>query len=720
MSVSSLGKIQWRRLNKINRHIGPAYKYAKRINDNAFPASIRFVNTWTPLASAFNTKPSPSFTLQLQRNDIGLFGIPQLSEPDGFYLLKEEAILECDALVKECCSPKRSRKMVEVFDHLSDSLCRVADLAEFIRIAHPGQRFANGAENACIAIGGLVEKLNTHKELYDSLKEVVENGDKVPTTAVDHHVGKLFLFDFEQSGIHLDEKNRQKVAALNEAILTLGQHFMNGTLQPRSVKKSHLPDAIRHHFALEGDNVVVTGLYADSHMEITREAAYKIFLHPDPHQEYLLQELLKARHEMATLCGFPSYAHRALRGSLAEEPDLVTNFLEQLASEIRPRADEDFAAMGVMKKAHNRFAKEVSPWDVPFFTNMARQTKFNVNSSDLANYFSLGAVMEGYNSLMQKLFEISLVVEEPSLGELWVPEVYKLAVVHSTEGLLGHIYCDFYERVGKLHQDCHFTIRGGKERPDGTYQNPVVVVHLNLPSPTWSTPSLLTPGMVENLFHEMGHAMHSMLARTKYQHVTGTRCSTDFAEVPSILMEHFAMDPRVIHSYARHYKTGEKIPFDLLQKLVASKSVFAASEMQLQTFYSLLDQHYHSAGEWLESCSTTQVLQEVHSKYYSLPYVPSTAWQLRFGHLVGYGAKYYAYLVSRAVASWIWQKYFVKDPFNREMGEKYRQEVLVHGGGKPPRAMVGEFLGKEVGGESLTAALVADLDKKKKKVQDIL
>ncbi|KAG7163158.1 Mitochondrial intermediate peptidase-like [Homarus americanus] len=568
--------------------------------------------------------------------------------------------------------------MVEVFDNLSDTLCRVADLAEFIRMAHPQARYSHAAEDACIAIGGLVEQLNTHRKLYDSLREVVQHGDKIPTTDVDRHVARLFLFDFEQSGIHLDEAQRRRVVSLNESILTLGQHFMNGSLHPRAVPKTNLPENIRQHFTIDGDNVVVTGLYADAHMEITREAGYKIFLHPDPHQEVLLTDMINGRHEMATIC--------AVNGSLAETPELVVDFLKHLASEVRPRAQEDFDEMNTLKKAQYSYSRDVAPWDVPYFASQVRQNKFLVSASDLMPYFSLGAVMEGLNGLLLNLYNVTLEVEEPSPGELW-------AMKHNTEGVLGYIYCDFYERPGKAHQDCHFTIRGGKLLADGSYQDPIVVLHLNLPSPSWSSPSLLTPG---------------------------TRCSTDFAEVPSILMEFFAMDPRVLSTFARHYKTGEVIPQKLLERLVASKSVFVASEMQLQTFYSLLDQRYHGEERWSLATTTTNILEEVQNKYYGLPYVQNTAWQLRFGHLVGYGAKYYAYLVSRAVASWIWQKYFSEDPFSREKGEKYRTEVLSHGGGKPPRAMVGEFLGREVMAESMVDALMTDLDYRKLKVDSAL
>uniref|UniRef100_A0A1A9WMX6 Peptidase M3A/M3B catalytic domain-containing protein n=1 Tax=Glossina brevipalpis TaxID=37001 RepID=A0A1A9WMX6_9MUSC len=678
----------------------------------------QLVTTWTPLATAFNSPPFKR--LNLTRNEVGLLGMMELRTHEGFYLMRENASNVAENLIKEATSPERKRKIVQIFDELSDSLCKVADLSEFIRIAHPQAKYMQAAEDACISISSTVEHLNTHKELYSALSRVVETGDIVPTTEVDHHVAKLFLFDFEQSGIHLKEQERQKVVRLNDYILQLGQKFMHGASQPTAFPRGKVPEVIRNYFPSEGDTILVSGLYTSSTNPQAREAAYRVFLYPSEKQEELLSDMIKCRHALARTCGFETYAHRALKASTVEKPEMVTDFIDVLTKELKPRAEKDFRTMENMKRREcGNSDVTVAVWDTPYFTSLMKRNALNASADEFLPYFSLGGCMEGLNNLLRSLYGISLQNTLMEPGESWHNDIYKLSVVHEKEGLLGYIYCDFFERENKPNQDCHFTIRGGKLMSDGSYQLPVVVVMLNLCQARWTGPTLLTPSRVDNLFHEMGHAMHSMLARTEYQHVTGTRCSTDFAEVPSVLMEYFASDPRVLRTFARHFQTHKPMSDSMLQRLCNSKNLFSASETQLQVFYSALDQAYHGDPK-NQGDNTTETLRQIQEKHYGLPYVEDTAWQLRFSHLVGYGAKYYSYLISKSIASHIWQTYFEKNPFNREAGEKYRCEVLSHGGGVPSRNLVANFLKCDLTAESLAKSLINEIDANNEKIEELL
>uniref|UniRef100_A0A8B9LCD0 Si:ch73-1a9.4 n=1 Tax=Astyanax mexicanus TaxID=7994 RepID=A0A8B9LCD0_ASTMX len=647
---------------------------------------FRGVTAWSPVGEAFNAQQQHR-RLDHEHTNVGLFGVAELSSPAGFQVVQREALWEMEFLVKRACTPPPAVETVEAFDQISDCLCRVADLADFIKVAHPDPAYRNAAEKTCIDISTAVEKLNTNVDLCQSLKNLLGDEDAVATLDPDtRRVAELFMFDFEINGIHLDEAKRRKSVSLNVKLLDLCHSFLHGSQLPSKVEKRDLPEHIRHCFSVDGDRIQIGGLYADSPDELVREAAYKVFLYPNSDLLLCLDELLACMHELAQL--------------MAKTPGKATHLIcLGLLSNLTCRTARDFSTM--------RDFKCVSLNSI----GAIRAKMCNIEAMHYSPYLSLGACMEGLNMLFSQLFGVSFHAEEPKMGEMWSDDVRKLvsAVVHESEGLLGYIYCDFFRRPDKPHQDCHFTIRGGRLKVDGQYQLPVVVLMMSLPLTPGRAPLLLTPNMMENLFHEMGHAMHSMLGRTRYQHVSGTRCATDFAEVPSILMEFFASDYRVVSQFAHHYETGEPLPESMVTRLCESKKICGAADTQLQVANPLhtLDQMYHAKPQ---NKTITDILEDVQGRFYGLPYVPNTAWQQRFSHLVGYGAKYYSYLMSRAVASMVWKQCFLKDPFSRTMGEHYRNKMLAHGGGREPMLMIEGMLQKTPTTEDFVNALVLDLD----------
>ncbi|ESP04365.1 hypothetical protein LOTGIDRAFT_198714 [Lottia gigantea] len=677
-------------------------KFLTKAHRSAYYLDRRYVSKLSPLAQIFNTKPTPSRSFKLA--NVGLFQVPDLSSPEGFYVLQENATVQIEKLVKEIIKKQRSRKLVVIFDELSNCICKVADLADCVQTIHPCTKFATAAEDCRYRLSGLIEELNTNTDIYDALKRVIEEGDIIQTDDIDHRVAELFLSDFEQSGIHLPEEKRKKFVRLNEAIMVSERLFLQGLENPSVCLKSNLPDHLKNVFSLDGDNVMMFSSYSEHYNDDVREAAYKVYHQPDKTQLKRLDHLLYNRHQLAQLVGFPSYGHRAARGTMLATPEKIMEFLDLVSAKVKPSAAEDYQKILELKRQSGSKDKKLSHWDLSYYSAVGRQTVLDIDVNQLAPYFSIGTCMDGLNNLVQSLYGVTLKHVEIGKGETWNFDVYKLEVIDEQNNILGYIYCDFFERVSKPNQDCHYTIQGGCLRSDGTDQLPVVVLQLNLPSPHSTYPCLLTPHMLNNLFHEFGHAMHSVLGRTRYQHVTGTRCSTDIAEVPSILMEYFMSDPQVLSTFARHYKTGEKLDSNIIQKLCDSKSLFSGYETQLQVFYSALDQVYHSQIP----SDTTKVLAEVHTKYFDIPYVEGTAWQLRFGHLVGYGAKYYSYLLSKAIASTIWNKYFEKDPLNRSMGEKFRYNFLAHGGGQPSKDLVQGMLNETPTIETLVDSLVPD------------
>ena len=393
---------------------------------------------------------------------------------------------------------------------------------------------------------------------------------------------------------------------------------------------------------------------------------------------------------------------------IMDTPNKIMKFLDKCSKVIEQKAIEDYDKMAQFKKTKLNSSQPLYQWDVPIISSRIKKTVLDLERSHFLNYFSLGTCMEGLNLILNHVFNVNLEVQKLKAEESWHPDIYKLAVKeNSNNNLLGYIYCDFYQRLDKFSNvDCHFTIQCSKLMPDNTYQLPIVVLHLNFPPPSRDCPTLLSFEMMENLFHEFGHAMHSMFAKTRYQHVSGTRCSTDFAEVPSQLMEFYCRDPRILKKFAKHYATNEPLDDKTIDKLCQSKRMFTSCELQNQILNSVLDQAFH-----LENLNErpVDIIEKYTHKYHHLPYVKNTFWHLRYTHLVGYGAKYYSYLVSKAIASKIWTECFEKDPLSSTAGELYRKKLLEFGGEKQPQELINSLIGIDVASSNLVDSLTKNI-----------
>ena len=485
--------------------------------------ATRLVSTQQPrLAEAFNSRLGSGGVLgYLQwgaRQRAGLFGIPELRTSSGFQELTQQCRVNVEALRAEVVSPVRRRNVAVIFDDMSDELCRVADMAEFVRLTHPEQEFQQAAGEACVAASAVVETLNTDQEIFRALELALARGDVKEETAEDRQVAELFTHDFLMSGVGLPAQQRRRAVELNDRILRLGHWFAGSAHQPVLVEQERLPGGARDLFWPRHEGkVVVTSQAMDQRSDLGRETAYRLYYRQDGEREAVLDALLQDRCELAQLCGYTSFSERGAEHTLAQSPGRVEQFLSSLAGQLRPRVVQEQREMLVSKRRNNPDSGPLAVWDVPYFTTQARQSFLSQDSKNIAEFFSLGVVMEGLDDLFSSLYGVRLERAEVEEGELWSGDVVKLAVLENTDDLLGHIYCDFFRRSGKNSSDCHFTIRGGRERSDGSYQLPVVAVVLNLAPPSRSRPTCLSPTTMDNLFHEMGHAMHSILGRTKYQ-----------------------------------------------------------------------------------------------------------------------------------------------------------------------------------------------------------
>ncbi|KAI0964026.1 Mitochondrial intermediate peptidase, variant 2 [Taiwanofungus camphoratus] len=673
----------------------------------------------------------------------GLFGLSALTSPSAFNALADSTLRRAQLLTERVLRARESReelfKVVKNLDRVSDLLCGVIDLAEFVRNAHPDASWIRSADGVYEKLCEFMNVLNTHVGLYEVLRAVLSDPDVVDSLGPEaYQTALIFWRDFEKSGIDLPPQQRNRFVSLSTEILLLGRQFLNETASarpPAAIKPSELQGlkdmGMGARLRLQAqvtqrDLLIYPGsLQAQMIMRAApaEEPRRKVYLAANastPEQVETLEKLLRARGELARLVGKDSFAHMTLADKMAKSPENVQHFLDALMDHTRPYAKSALRTLSMRKQAHLNTAPFpiIQAWDRDYYCPPEPPAP-PVTLPPL----TLGTVFMGLSRLFQSLYGVSLRLADVAPGEVWHSDVRKLEVVDEETGLLGWIYADLFARRGKPSGAAHYTVSCSRRTDDddimgdlkhadegdmalvkmsyefeavnrhripgqeGTFQLPVVVLLCEFVRPTVGRgATVLEWHEVLTLFHEMGHAMHSMIGRTEYQNVSGTRCATDFVELPSILMEHFLQSPAVLSLFDLHGT------FAVRQTGNDHEDPCRSIDTHTQILLAALDQIYHSPEVLSPGFDSTVALAKLYETRGLIPYVPGTSWQTQFGHLFGYGATYYSYLFDRAIASRVWRKVFAHDPLNRETGEKYKREVLRFGGGKDPWVMVGKLL----------------------------
>jgi intermediate peptidase len=345
-------------------------------------------------------------------SSVGLFGNRDLKSYEGFYYLKDEAESRVNSLIDEASESsktkyKNKRKLVEIFDDISNELCRVADLAEFVRTAHPEMHFRQAANLAFSSISQIVEKLNTNHELYQKLKQSLEQDSNESLDECDRRVCKLFLVDFEQSGIHLDSSYRDKFVAINDQLVNILMKFQIQSQQASELNVKDLNPKYKSIVArvFRGDPIQVDSMYINSDEELLREFVYTSYLKENKLQESYFRDILNKRKQLANLCGYESYSHRANLNTMLETPENIMDFLKECSKSVSNNAEKEFFLMREFKRKQMRSDAPLMPWDVPLISNRLKKQMFDLDRSQYMAYFSLGACMEGLNLILKNLYK---------------------------------------------------------------------------------------------------------------------------------------------------------------------------------------------------------------------------------------------------------------------------------------------------------------------------
>lgn len=711
----------------------------------------------TVLRSLFDAPSGRTFPeFGLKRNP-GLFKNRYLTSPDGFLVFAQKNLQRATRIVHrvlKASTTSEYQAIVRDLDRLSDLLCRVLDLSDFVRMTHPDSRFQEAATDAWTMVYQYMNELNTMTGLSDQLDKALLMPDVTSAwTEEEKTVSQLLKLDFMKSAVNLPKKSRDRFVHLSSRISETGSAFVQGMRPER--KEVTLPShrfyglypslaatlKVRSQISIPTMGSEAAAALQSVYDEETRRELYLAQRKASKGTIKNLEAMLKLRAELASLAGFQSHGHMALKDRMmAKSPSSVMQFLLALRKHNEPIIESELREL--TEKKRERLAvpdMQLQAWDRDFYMEKIRtDMRSRVRHDDqLPAYFSVGTVMQGLSRLFDRLYGIRFVPRETLPGETWHPDVKRLDVVSDDGEQVAVLYCDLFYRPQKFPNPAHFTVRCSREilpseleevgaelgeaampafdspeqaANDGMEtssangvlkQLPTVALVCDFPkNDNAREPALLSFYSVETLFHEMGHAIHSILARTSFQNVSGTRCATDFAELPSTLMEHFAADPTVLSLFARHWKTDKTLPYDLVAERIRLSKRFEGIDTEHQILLAMVDQAYHSPAVSSPTFDSTAVFHDIQARYAHGPREPrDTCWQGFFGHLHSYGSTYYSYLFDRVLAERVWRVVFGAGDnagaVSRENGERLKHGLLKWGGGRDPWRCLAETLKDE-------------------------
>ena len=404
----------------------------------------------------------------------------------------------------------------------------------------------------------------------------------------------------------------------------------------------------------------------------------------------IVKKIVNTRLKMANLLGYKCYADYVLENRMAENTKTVNDFLAELLAETKSYADADYR-MVADYAASLGFEGELMPWDWAYYTEKYKDEKYALNDELVKPYLKLENVKKGVFMLANKLYGLNFTPNEKIA--VYHPDVTAYDVTDADGRFMAVLYLDFFPRASKRSGAWMTEFRGTKIE-DGKETRPLVSLVMNFTKPTETTPSLLTFDEMETFLHEFGHALHGMLGEGKYESQTGTSVYRDFVELPSQLMENWATEKEFLDLWAVHYETGEPIPADLVDRIVAAQNYLAAYGNVRQLSFGMTDMAWHTLTEPFEgdveqfeaaSMAPTQVL----------PVVPGTAMAPAFGHIFsgGYAAGYYGYKWAEVLEADAFSLFKEKGIFNREVSSSFRENVLSKGGTEHPMELYVRFRG---------------------------
>ncbi len=587
-----------------------------------------------------------------------------------------------------------------------------ANRATIIKETNKNPAMRTAAENAVKAFQEWAVGVDYREDVYKAIKAFADTHPKL--TGEDEKLLKETLRDYRRAGLELAPDQRKEVEQLRKELSKLGTDFDTNIVKavaPVMFTKADLDGLPESFFASPGiktgDDVYtvmanVTWQFntveENAKSEATRKQLYVIreTLAKDTNVP-VLNQMLALRNKIALRLGYKSWDDYQTEVKMAKTGTNAEKYINDLVAGIQPKFDSEVAELQKLKAADtNDPNAKIEVWDWRYYSNQRNKQKYAVDKEALRAYFPFQKALDGMFNIYQSIFGLKF--EKIAAPYKWIDDLQLYLVTDSATGEpLGMFYLDMFPREGKFNHFAQFDIISGKLLPDGKYQRPTVALLCNFPPASADNPSLLTHQDVETLFHEFGHALHSIVTRAKYGRFAGTHVPGDFVEAPSQMLQNWVWDKKVLDTFAADYRDpSKKIPAEIVKKMNDAKLANAAVFYRRQFAFASFDLALHDPHPEDMPYDCVAISNPILEKVF-LPIDPSTTFVSYFGHLNGYDAGYYGYAWADAISAdmaTVFEK--AKDGYlDKQAGMKLRREIYEPGDSRDVNVSIEKFEGRK-------------------------
>lgn len=559
-----------------------------------------------------------------------------------------------------------------------------------------------------------------NEQLFARVKSIYEQKDQLNLSIEEAKLLEETFESFFVRGANLNPKDKEKYRKLSTDLSVLSLTFDQNALKDKNRYElllteekdlAGLPDSIletaTHRAKEKGKEGWLFNLTAPAYIPFMRYAASRP-LREAMYREYMsvgnkgdeydnkeiVRQIINIRLEIARLMGYNTYAEYSLKHTMAKNPATVYQLLNQLLDAYKPVAVNEYNAVQGFAMGTEKKNITVMPWDWSYYSEKLKDIRFDVNDEMTRPYFELNNVKKGVFGLATQLYGITF--KENKNIPVYHPEVEGYEVYDADGKFLSILYTDFHPRDGKQSGAWMNSIKEQYHEADGKDSRPQIIIVMNFTRPTDTKPSLLTFDEVNTLLHEFGHALHGMFAEEKYASLSGTNVYRDFVELPSQLMENWLTEKEFLDQIAVHYETGEKIPQELVRKLVDASNFNTGYFCCRQLSFGMLDMAWHTQTVPFEG-DVIAFEKQAWKETVILPEVAGTLMSSSFGHIFsgGYAAGYYGYKWAEVLDADAFSVFKAAGIFNQEVARSFRKNILCKGGTEDPAILYKRFRTQE-------------------------